>query len=131
MLAFFFIGVFQLLFLYVLCYCRCAEGAAKVQKWWWENGSVLTGYWSGSIRNQCSKCFGPCFLIEPCQYHVPLLSNPHIKSVFFKGSKLFLFCLGWGGYGKSCFMLHFFLLLFSPFDCLLLYRLSNTSSSPL
>jgi len=47
-----------------------------------EEWTGLTGYWSGSMRKQCSKCLRPCFSIEPCQYHVPLLlkllNNPSL-----------------------------------------------------
>lgn len=92
----FFLCVFMLLQI-------CKNGGGR-------NGSVLTGYWSGSIRNQCSKCFGPCFLIEPCQYHVPLLSNPHhLASLKGPAQRFFLFGLE----GNPCFLLHFSHLLLS------------------
>lgn len=75
------------------------------------NWISLTGYWSGSIRNPCSKSFGPCFLIEPCQYHVPLFPNPRICFLI-QGSKLVLsvFSPGLAGEvthgdeGKLCFI---------------------------
>lgn len=43
-----------------------------------EEGIDSTGYWCGSMRKQCSKCMRVCFSIEPCQYHVPLLSRSYI-----------------------------------------------------
>ena len=69
---FFFSWIFSTIaapcFVMVLWLCLGAKGYT------WPAG--LTGYWSGSIRKPCSKWSGPCFLIEPCQYHVPLIRKP-------------------------------------------------------